>query len=170
MNWDAVAAIAELIGALGVIVTLIYLASQIRHGTLVTKASMAHSIAAAGRDWNKPIQSDPELAWIWQVGTEDPTKLSERERSQFSHLAFTFFRTFEDMHYQHLQGTLDDELWHGWGLLFGTYAKAPGLQAWWGARKPVFSPAFQRYIEKLDPVPVARVDDIVRVLGEKSDA
>ncbi len=31
MNWDAIGAIAELLGAIGVIASLIYLATQIRH-------------------------------------------------------------------------------------------------------------------------------------------
>ncbi len=33
MSWDAIGAIAELAGALGVIASLIYLATQIRHST-----------------------------------------------------------------------------------------------------------------------------------------
>jgi len=32
MNWDAIGAIAELLGAIGVIASLVYLATQIRHG------------------------------------------------------------------------------------------------------------------------------------------
>ena len=31
MNWDAIGAIAELLGAVGVIASLVYLAGQIRH-------------------------------------------------------------------------------------------------------------------------------------------
>ena len=31
MNWDAIGAIAELLGAIGVIASLVYLAGQIRH-------------------------------------------------------------------------------------------------------------------------------------------
>ena len=33
MNWEATAAVAELLGALGVIATLAYLAVQIRHSS-----------------------------------------------------------------------------------------------------------------------------------------
>ncbi len=32
MNWDALAATAELLAAIGVIVSLVYLATQTRHG------------------------------------------------------------------------------------------------------------------------------------------
>jgi len=40
MNWDAISAIAELLGALAVIVTLIYLAVQLRQQNTVTKAQI----------------------------------------------------------------------------------------------------------------------------------
>jgi len=37
MNWDAVGAIAELLGAIGVIGSLIYVASQVRASTVASK-------------------------------------------------------------------------------------------------------------------------------------
>lgn len=38
MNWDAISTIAEIVGATGVIASLVYLAIQIRQNTLVTRA------------------------------------------------------------------------------------------------------------------------------------
>ena len=37
MNWEALAAIGELVGAFGVIATLLYLARQIRGNTIATR-------------------------------------------------------------------------------------------------------------------------------------
>jgi hypothetical protein len=45
MNWEAVAAIGDLIGAVGVIVTLAYLAVQIRRNTLATYANSYQTYA-----------------------------------------------------------------------------------------------------------------------------
>ncbi len=39
MNWDAIGAIAELLGAIGVIGSLVYLATQIRQNTTTVRAS-----------------------------------------------------------------------------------------------------------------------------------
>jgi len=41
MNWDAVAAVAELLGAVGVIGSLVYVATQVRHATRATKLDTA---------------------------------------------------------------------------------------------------------------------------------
>ena len=80
MNWEAVGALAELIGAAGVILSLIYLATQVRQSNQESRASMIHAIAAAGRDWNQPFQFDRDLAHAWTIGSEDPSKLAPAEQ------------------------------------------------------------------------------------------
>ena len=47
MNWDAVGAIAEVLGAIGVIVSLLYLANQIRQSTQTEKARAHQDIFSA---------------------------------------------------------------------------------------------------------------------------
>jgi len=43
MNWEAIGAIGEVLGALGVIVTLVYLAFQIRQNTSALKLNAEQS-------------------------------------------------------------------------------------------------------------------------------
>ena len=43
MNWDAIGAIAELLGAVGVIASLVYLATQIRHSREQTERNTRES-------------------------------------------------------------------------------------------------------------------------------
>jgi hypothetical protein len=40
MNWDAIAALAEVLGALAVLASLVYLATQIRQNTQMVKSSI----------------------------------------------------------------------------------------------------------------------------------
>jgi hypothetical protein len=44
MNWDAISAIGEVVGAMAVILTLIYLALQIRRSTLESQMAAAHAL------------------------------------------------------------------------------------------------------------------------------
>ncbi len=147
MNWDAVGAIGEILGAAGVVVTLVYLARQVRLNTTATRLSTSHSISAAARDWNRPLLLDPELAWTFQVGTEDPSRLDEKEQARFIELCFSLFRMFEDAHYQFLKGALDPDVWQGYERLYGAYAKAPGFQAYWRERRETFRPEFRQFID-----------------------
>jgi hypothetical protein len=147
MNWTAIGAIGEILGAGGVIITLVYLARQVRQNTRATRLATAQSISAAARDWNRPLLLDRELAWTFQVGTEDPTKLDEKEQARFIELCFSLLRMFEDAHYQHQQGALDPDIWKGYEKLYAAYAKAPGFQAYWKQRRETFRPEFREFIE-----------------------
>ena len=160
MNWTAIGAIGEFLGATGVIITLIYLARQVRQNTRATRLSTSHSISAAARDWNRPLLNDPELAWAFQVGTEDPTKLDEKEQARFIELCFSLFRMFEDAHYQFQKGALDPDVWMGYEKLYAAYAKAPGFQAYWERRKETFRPEFQELIDSYGSPEVATWGDL----------
>jgi hypothetical protein len=51
MNWDAVGAIGEVLGAIGVIVTLGYLAVQTRQNTRAINASTFSNNTSLWQDW-----------------------------------------------------------------------------------------------------------------------
>jgi hypothetical protein len=151
VNWEAVAAAGQVIGAGGIIATLIFLARQISQNTKAVRISVAHSIATDARDWNKPLLADAGLALVFQTGTEDPNSLDQKERARFIELCFSLLRMFENAHYQFQHGTLDQELWDGYRRLYIAYAKSPGFQAYWKERRQTFRPEFQAFIDQHGP-------------------
>jgi hypothetical protein len=169
MNWDALGAVAEILGAAGVIASLLYLSRQIRQNTRATRLAMSHSVSAAQRDFNRPFSEDPHLAHIFYIGAEDITRLDEAERTWFMVQSFIFFRMFEDMHYQFRHGSLDPDVWEAYTKTYGLYAKAPGLQAYWKARREIFQPAFRDFIEALQPPSLTRAIPLVKALEPRSE-
>ena len=83
MNWDALGAIAELVGAVAVLLTLIYLAIQIRQNSEVTKFHVLQaesSLESFLLDYSEFIFNNPKAAESRQkfaelVQTEDPAGL-----------------------------------------------------------------------------------------------
>ncbi|MFT4799432.1 MAG: hypothetical protein ACJAYE_003628 [Candidatus Azotimanducaceae bacterium] len=65
MNWDAVGAVAELVGAAGVIVTLIYLATQVRQNTKSISTSSFQATTDALNQVNALIADNSDLAEIF---------------------------------------------------------------------------------------------------------
>ena len=64
MNWNAVGAIAELVGALGVIATLGYLAVQLRHNTAALRGT-SHEVGAERLTTSlQSLIANPELAQL----------------------------------------------------------------------------------------------------------
>jgi hypothetical protein len=92
MNWDAVGALAEIIGALGVLVTLIYLATQIRDNTRSLQAASLQSVLEGPRDrYFLPMAQSDDMADIYARGLSSLDLLDAREKRRF------FFMMYEQL-------------------------------------------------------------------------
>ena len=85
MNWEAVGAIAETVGAIGVILSLVYLSVQIRSNTEQLRFSARQSVAESLDRAFDPIYAEPCLS-IWQKGHNNIDELTEAERLVFNGL------------------------------------------------------------------------------------
>ena len=160
MNWTAISAVADVFGAVAVVLSLIYVAAEVRHNTTaLTRAASADAIAGI-RHWNETIIGDPVMAQIFSRGVEDINALDEDGRTRFVVLMLNFLKTFEDMHYQFTKGAMEPEVWSGWEQLARIYLTRPGIRQYWAERQQVFSPVFRAWMERLEPPnvrPVGRI-------------
>jgi hypothetical protein len=152
MTLDQFGNIGEIIGALGVIISLAYLAMQIRKNTEAERTSTYQSIVSDFGALNNTMASTPELSYLFVQAMEDYHQLSSDEKARISQLFFQSFRYFENMYYQQQKGYLDKEVWTGWKRLMLTYYSRPGFQTWWKHRRDVYSEPFAIFLEteKLD--------------------
>ncbi len=84
MNWEAIAATGEILGAVAVLVTLIYLAAQIRQNTATVATATYDSVLNEINNINIAIAQNEALASIVYHGMYDPDSLSEMDRVRFS--------------------------------------------------------------------------------------
>ena len=150
MNWEAINAIAQAIGAFGVVASLWYLGVQVHRSTRVAKIAAQDSAASALRDVTKPYMENAELARIWQVGLENLSALTPEDQSRFFHASYQFLKAFETIHTHYAYGLLDLELWKGWRELLRHYIASPGMGQYWKMRHDLFSARFQEFIKTLD--------------------
>ncbi len=106
MNWDAVGAIAESAGALGVIVSLIYLALQVRQNTKQVRLSRFQETSSTLQDGFAPIYhpGNPE---IWHKGHHRPDELEEQEAHTFRLFMARQLYNVQNIVYQHEHGLID---------------------------------------------------------------
>jgi hypothetical protein len=162
MNWNAISATGEIIGAVGVVVSLIYLAFQVRSNTRAMLAQSARDAVAAMRDFNKSMVEDADLARIFRLGTEGMANLNEEERGRFGHILFNFFKTAEELHYQYIQGTLDPEIWNGWKGIISLLSTSPGFTEYWAMRSSFFTPSFRTEHDSWTDSGLERMDQLAK--------
>ena len=81
MNWEALGAISELVGALAVIATLLYIALQIRQNT---KAIRGATLNAITEHKQFELRWSSDIATAWRKSLSEPENLTEEENWQMS--------------------------------------------------------------------------------------
>jgi hypothetical protein len=151
MNWEALGAIGEIVGAVAVVVTLGYLAVQMRQNTRSVRASMFQSLVEQIVNFNRSFTEDPELAQTYLKGLEDLEGLSEADRARMTFTLFSHFQIFQSMYYQRQLFTIEPEYWESWRDTILMYYRLPGVQRWWQLRKDIFSKKFREFLEAEEP-------------------
>ena len=145
---NALGNIGDLLSGLGVIVTLIYLAIQIRQNTKMAKNQSYQAAVAAVSDWSREVGMDAESCRILQVGSIDRSSLSDVERGQFNLLMASFLRNCENIHYQHINGAIDAGTWSGWAKRTRSMLAPDGAQTWWKNTQTAYSAEFRRFVNE----------------------
>jgi hypothetical protein len=163
VNLEAINALAQLIAAIGVIVSLFYLAAQIRQNTRSTRAVVVDSLAHALVELLGQHTERPELLRSFSAAIEDWHGATEEDRARAVPFIFATFKLFENAWFQQRQGTLEGQQWEGWDVYIRIYYHRPGVKAWWSMRRMAFAPDFGNYLEATKPVSgVMSIGEMIR--------
>ena len=160
MNWDAIGAIAELLGAIGVIASLVYLATQIRHSRdqmrAATHLQLNEFIGESATSLPPP---DMELT---RLGNEGSQPLSEEDAYRYNLWAMRMVISLESAHYQYRIGMLDEDRWRLHRFTLHGFLGMPGFARWWkaspGGLSNMLNPEFVALVEEILGEEPERVD------------
>ena len=113
MTLEDLGNLGDFIGGIAVVVTLLYLAFQIRHNTASVQASTIQSAAYAFAELMDMFARDPELLQLYNAGTHDFEGLSQDDRLRFASLMGAMMHRFESLVAQTEEGFLPAESWDG---------------------------------------------------------
>jgi hypothetical protein len=148
ISLDDLGNIGEFVGAVAVVISLAYLAVQIRQNTRAVKTSTFHGVTDSFNHLNTTIANDESLARIFRVGSGNLGDLTADEQVRFGFLFLSAFRIFETLYYQNKQGTGDPALWAAEGGTMVALLSGPGALEWWESNPLSFTPEFRVYVER----------------------
>lgn len=131
MNWEAIAAIGQVLGALGVIASLLYLAAQVRQTNRTSAVAAKLASTQQLTNFVDDLIGHPELMELWLKGRKDLSSLSELEHFRFSNMCLKAFWFFSTAEYQLRTGALDDENWVEFYSVIQFWLEGAGVRAWW---------------------------------------
>jgi hypothetical protein len=139
--------LGELVAAFATVVTLIYLALQIRQNTHATRANSFHAVSDARNQVNLAVIQNSELARIWLAGGADRSSLSEEDRFRFDISLLSYFHVVETMHYQASVGAGEKGLLVAEERTLRDLLSTPGVREWWHDSPWAFGLEFRGYVE-----------------------
>ena len=139
--------IAEIVGGIAIVVSLLVLISQVRGNTAAIRSSTYQNVSDSLTQM-ADFAVDRELVDLYNRGAlgtiQDPV-----ERSQYGLMLVSQIRRFENAYYQ--RDLIEAGLWEGVQNALDRIVSAPGFEIWWNDEEwhEVFSAEFQAIVEEL---------------------
>ena len=145
MNWEAASAIGEMVGAIGVIASLAYLAIQIRTNSEDVRDNTTFAIVQMLVEARRADTS--LIAVMAKIGQGEGLTMAERALyvGHLQHMA----NVFEVAHLAMRRRKVDDSLVAGLENRMKALATAPLFEDFWARNSGDYSEEFQRFIRSV---------------------
>lgn len=146
----------EFVGAIAVVITLAYLAIQVRHSREATetntKSLRSMARIEAGKNWWEEavrLALNPDMASILAQGFEDASVLDDNQRERLIAWHMQHFFMKDTLHQQYLEGVLPEDVWKAQELVTIGCIRCESFMRTWDAGFIPATAEFKNYIERL---------------------
>jgi len=117
------ASVAEIVGMIGVIISLLFVAASLERNTLTVSGQTADQIYEAMRNIDLVVLQDPELQALTERGYDDWETLSQAERDRYAQWVGMYLDIYEQLLSRQAQGLVQPETMFGWQDYYSEFAK-----------------------------------------------
>ena len=148
MTLQDLGAIGELIGSVGAVIALIYLAVQVRQNTRGMRTSAHQHVVSANAAVTMAPAHNLEFAALLWKGAESSKQLSEQTQVAFNLWCFQYFAMIQATHQLFLDDAVDEGVWQRELQRAVGGLRVPGFREWWDAGgRTQLNPAFVTLVE-----------------------
>jgi len=141
--------VGEIVGAVAVVASLVYLATQIRTQMRESRLAASREVTANLMEGYSALQTT-QMADVWARASKDYDALTEAEKVQVLAFFQRYFRALEGAFHQASDGLLDAQVWDGIARHIGSVMSTEAAQRIWSIRKYSYSDNFQEFVECVD--------------------
>ena len=147
MDWNAVAAIAEALGAIGVLASLVYLGLQVRQNTVWLEQQAYQLGTNEVRRWAGHMADSADASELFLKGQRDFPSLAPVERFRFTMIVFELCSVWGT--YQQYSGEDFLGMRESAEALIGAWIRQGWFRPWWKSNELLFPPDFKHFVEGL---------------------
>jgi hypothetical protein len=140
--------LGEFISGIAVVVTLIYLAVQIRHNTRAVRSSMHHAMIESTLRIAESVSDTADVGRIVLKADEDFDNLTKEERIRFEAYAERVFNNFESVFYSYRNSMIEEDLWESWESSYLADVSRSAMRRYWQEERPQHLRDFMDFVEE----------------------
>jgi hypothetical protein len=147
MNWESIGALSQLVAAIGLIPSIVYLAIQVR---AQNKAHHRASLDMLTTQWGDLIQTvneSDDFGRIYLDGLASFDAMEPVPRIRFGAYLLRVFRYWEAMYFHFEDGTLHSSSWKALQAQMADIISYSGVQEWWHTRMHWYTDEFRVVVE-----------------------
>jgi hypothetical protein len=149
MNWEAIGATGELIGAFGVVISLVYVGIQVRSSAGAVRSAAANDASVAMQTWYLEMGSNRQASDMWFNAMTSHEPLSTQDEFQFMMMMHAVLLGMQNSFLLSREGTLDAEFREAITTAIVAVKDLPGMDRYWRQRRGFFHAGFSEYIDGL---------------------
>ena len=149
MNWDAIGAIGEIVGAVAVLITFIYLSVQIRQNTKAVRSTALDSSVSALSAIRDRILSDKEIAGLYMLGCEDPDSLDKADLTRFRMLLTNILLAMMNLYENSKDTGISKAFWTNMKPNIRRVFATNGGRWFWGKYRHEFEDEFAKVVDQI---------------------
>lgn len=140
--------IAEIVAAIGVIVSVIYLAIQITDSNKEAQQQTYNDTLMLMHSPIEEMIASAELSEIVRVGGPEPDQLSDAEWFRYSFWWMTQFNMYEYLYIAHLNESVEPKVWLGTDASYDNVFRIwPGTRRAWREWRHAYAEPFRSYAD-----------------------
>ncbi len=144
MTLTELGSIGELLGGIAVVISLLYLAVQIRHNSDLARHDAHRALSREIGSILHDIAVEPELYRLWRTMIDEPRKATEEDRERFGMLLYQIFTTFSD---SERFGRNDRDLQMRSRRYMDRFLSFESVQSWWSRQGSHYTEPFYSQVE-----------------------
>lgn len=147
MTLNELGSLGEFVGAIGVVVTLVYLALQIRHNTRAMRSSMHQDMNESTLRIAESMSDNGELVRIVIKAEADYENMTAEERYRFEAYAERIFGNFESVYYSYRNSMVEEDLWEAWKTSYLSDISRDSVRRFWQEERPPHLLEFMEFVD-----------------------
>ena len=149
MTWETAGVIAEIVAAIAVLISLWYLAVQLKQNTQIERAELEVRLGLTWADLHDNMIQNPDLARAYDLADKNWKELSDEDVRAYLWFVAKSFHILEGMFRQYQRGLLTNDVWAPYERYILGVLQIEAVLGWWRSEGSLTSGEFQTHVENL---------------------